>query len=226
MIFFIRRRISLSVLTEVTRQSGFAAYALSMASHKKRIAIFGGSFDPVHLGHLAMVEKAKNRFDLEQVIFVPCHQSPFKGATQASGEQRHQMLEIAIEDKDWKWASVSDYEISRPEPSFSWKTAEHFSKLHGDAELFWILGTDQWEVIEQWAQPDRLREMLKFIVVKRKGNEVISKEGWRFEKMEFNHPASSTAIRADLSGNASFLSENVLLFCQEYELYSKPEKEL
>lgn len=188
-----------------------------------KIAVFGGSFDPVHRGHLAMAEKAREEFGLAEVIFVPCYQSPFKGSTQADGEQRHRMLEIAIKETGWSWARVSNYEVSRPEPSYSWKTAEYFTEQNPGSELCWILGTDQWDMIEQWARPDRLRDLLNFIVVTRGGSDVVERENWRYGKMEFEHSASSTAIRNDLIGNAKYLTEAVLNFCQAENLYSAPE---
>lgn len=170
-----------------------------------------------------MVEKAREKFGLEEVIFVPCYQSPFKDATHASGAQRYRMLEIAIEETGWSWARVSDYEINRPEPSYSWRTAEYFSAQNPDAELCWILGTDQWDVIEQWARPDQLRDLLNFIVVTREGADVIEREKWQYQEMAFEHPASSTAIRNDLKNNANYLTTAVLRFCKAGKLYADSE---
>ncbi len=170
-----------------------------------------------------MAKKAREEFDLTRVIFVPCYQSPFKGTTTATGEQRYRMLQIAIEETGWTWAQVSDFEIARPGPSFSWKTAEHFFKQNPGAELNWILGSDQWEVIEQWAQPDRLRDLLNFIVVKRGKSSVMPRENWRYRKLDFDHPASSSTIRDDIDGNADYLTADILKFCRERKLYSARE---
>ena len=186
----------------------------------EKVAIFGGSFDPVHLGHLAMAEKAREQFTLSRVIFVPCNQSPFKGETRAGGEQRQRMLEIAIREKEWPWAGVSDYEISRPGPSYSWRTAEHFAEQFPGADLYWILGTDQWTQIEKWARPERLRELLRFIVVTRNGSKVMDRQDWKYEKMQFDHPASATAIRKDMKSALKFLPASVLKYCRANSLYS------
>ena len=168
-----------------------------------------------------MVEKAREQFSLSNVVFVPCNQSPFKGSTHATGEQRIRMLDLAIAEQEWDWATTSGVELVRAGPSFSWMTAEYFSRENPDAELHWILGTDQWEVIEKWACPETLRDLLKFIVVTRDGSEVTERNDWRLVKMEFDHSASSTAVRTDLKANSNFLTKAVLCFCEENELYKK-----
>ena len=174
-----------------------------------RIAIFGGSFDPVHCGHLAMAATARRLLALDEVVFVPCAVSPFKSGTVASGLQRREMLELAIGDAAMDWASVSGFELERPAPSYSWETAQHFSKSRPEVTWFWILGTDQWDQIDRWAEPEILRTLLHFIVFSRAGSVVAAKPGWRFTAVEFEHPASSTAIREDPGGHHSWLTPRV-----------------
>ena len=189
--------------------------------HGEKVAIFGGSFDPVHLGHLTMVERCREKFGLDRVLFMPCNQSPFKKSTHANAGQRFRMLEIALKDLEWAdWAEISEYEITRPGPSFSWQTAEYFSERMPDSELFWIVGTDQWDMIDRWAKPERLRELLSFIVVTRNGSKVVKRENWRYESMEFEHPASSTKIRSDSEKHSEWLTEGVQVYCREQGLYS------
>ncbi len=167
-------------------------------SGKHRIALFGGTFDPVHNGHLDLVARAKAECELDRVIFIPCAQSPFKTGrqTKADAEERFLMIGNAIAERGWQdWASASRYEIDRPPPSYSWQTARHFAAENPDAELSWILGTDQWDAIDRWSEPDLLRTLLSFIVVTRNGTVVQDRAGWREVSISFEHPASSTAIR-------------------------------
>ncbi|MCL4163509.1 UNVERIFIED_CONTAM: hypothetical protein GTU68_011004, partial [Idotea baltica] len=137
------------------------------SNHRQSVAILGGSFDPVHLGHLGMAATVMEHTAIDRVIFVPCFVSPFKSGTVASAEQRLEMLELAVRDSGWKWASVSRFEIERPDSSYSWETAEHFAGEMPEIDLYWIVGTDQWEQLDRWAEPEKLRSLLKFIVLTR-----------------------------------------------------------
>ncbi|MDF1811065.1 MAG: nicotinate (nicotinamide) nucleotide adenylyltransferase [Verrucomicrobiales bacterium] len=187
----------------------------------KRVAIFGGTFDPVHLGHIELVKRARELIDLQQVLFMPCWQSPFKGRTVASGEERFEMLQIAIQEQEVGiWTEVSDYEITRPGPSYSWQTAQFFTEQYPDTEWFWILGTDQWKQIDQWAEPDKLRALLQFIVVTRNHEEVQTRDGWSHSPISFSHPASATKIRNDFAKYHHWLSPGVIDFCEKRKLYA------
>ena len=97
-------------------------------SQPLRIALFGGSFDPVHLGHVQIARAARKALDLNLVIFIPCRQSPHKdrGAT-ADESERLEMLELAT--ADLPWAEVSDLETCLPPPSYSWITAETMHEI-------------------------------------------------------------------------------------------------
>ena len=107
---------------------------------RQRVALFGGSFDPVHRGHLFIAGRAVEACGLDRVIFVPCWKSPHKRGEQISdSEDRLAMLRLAT--AELAWAEVSEWEVSREEASYSWKTAEHFAQALGEGvELFWILG--------------------------------------------------------------------------------------
>ena len=184
-----------------------------------RVALFGGSFDPVHLGHLGMAETAREAACLDRVVLVPCFVSPFKDGTVASAEQRLEMLRIAIGERGGDWLDVTDWELRREKPSYSWETAEHFHSSSPETEWCWILGTDQWEEIERWAQPEKLRRLLHFLVLTRDGTMVRDRPRWRYTAIPFSHPASSTRIRADFAANREWLTPGVSAYCRETGLY-------
>lgn len=133
---------------------------------------------------------------LDSVIFLPCRQSPHKTeAAGASEGERLAMLQLAT--KDLPWALVSDWEYQQPIPSYSWKTAEAFVAQHPDAELFWLMGADQWRVFETWNRADYLAALVQFIVHARNGEQLGADEGALF--LSGDHPASSSQIRELLS---------------------------
>lgn len=194
-----------------------------MSSEKpaQRIALFGGSFDPVHLGHVAIAEAAVEQAKLDRLIFLPCRQSPHKlDRAPTAPEHRQAMLELACADLGQ--VEVSAWELEQDEVSYSWMTASHFSGQHPDAQLFWVLGTDQWDAITRWAKPDTLAELLTFIVFPR-GNEVASRHGFNHQTIDVKHPASSTEARARIArGEATdnLLAPEVADYIAEHGLYS------
>ena len=188
-------------------------------SSRRRSAIFGGSFDPVHRGHLAMARAALEVGGLDRVIFMPAAVSPFKKGTVASGEQRRRMIELSLGDEEMDWAEVSSFELNRPAPSYSWETARYFRESDPETSWFWILGTDQWEQIEKWAEPERLKTDLHFLVFSREGQIVAERPGWRHTAIPFAHPASSTAIRGDINAHRDWLTPGVEAFCEKEGIY-------
>jgi nicotinate-nucleotide adenylyltransferase len=187
----------------------------------QRIALFGGTFDPVHNGHLDLVALARKACSLDRAIFIPCARSPFKNIEPvASADDRCAMLDLAIAERGCSdWAVVSRFEIDRPPPSYSWQTASYFREtLPPDSRLHWIVGADQWEQIDRWAEPEKLRAWLDFIVVTRHGSPIQPREGWRATFLEFEHFASATAIRAG-RGKRDWLPGSVADFAEQHRLY-------
>ena len=181
---------------------------------RQRVALFGGSFDPVHRGHVFIGGRAVEACGLDRVIFIPCWKSPHKRGQEISdSEDRLAMLRLATAGLEW--AEVSEWEISREEASYSWKTAEHFAQLLGEGrELFWILGTDQWEVIESWARPERLAELVTFVVFPRDGV-AAQKPGFRMVPVDASFDASSTEIRRRVRAGEG-ISDQVEIGVGEY----------
>lgn len=166
-----------------------------------------------------MVRFAIKEAELDEVILVPCFVSPFKSGTEATGAQRFAMLELALRDAGIGAARVSSFEIGRDGPSYSAETATHFAEAFPEVEWHWILGTDQWDGIEDWSRPETLRRILGFLVLTRNGEPVKERPGWKYEALPFSHPASSTAIRADFKGHRDWITPSVLAYCEAEGLY-------
>lgn len=162
-----------------------------------KICLFGGSFDPVHSGHLSIAVAAKECAGLDRVVFLPAACSPFKTGKQTmfDGEARMNLLRLAIQE--FPWAEVSDLDLMLPPPSWSWRLVEHYRQSFPQAELYWLMGTDQWEQLHRWARFDYLVENLSFIVYHRT-TPPHPREGVRSIFISGDHPASSSAIREAL----------------------------
>jgi nicotinate-nucleotide adenylyltransferase len=130
-----------------------------------RVGIFGGTFDPVHVGHLAIANAALDEFGLDHVYFVPARRSPLKQhAPIATAEDRLAMLTAAIAGE--ARFRVSPVELDRKGPSFTVDTLE---TLRGEGELFLILGSDAYADFERWHEPARIRGLAAIVVAARPG---------------------------------------------------------
>ncbi len=130
-----------------------------------RLGVFGGTFDPVHVGHLAIALAALESAKLDRIVFVPARRSPLKGRGPAAGEaDRLLMLEAAV--KDEPRFAVSRVELEREGPSYTVDTLE---ALRADGELFLILGSDALADFPRWRSPERIRALAKILVARRPG---------------------------------------------------------
>ncbi|MEK7952465.1 nicotinate (nicotinamide) nucleotide adenylyltransferase [Luteolibacter soli] len=186
-----------------------------------RIALFGGTFDPIHLGHVEIARLAKELLELDQVRFLPCHTSPHKvGVTSAPAADRLEMARLAT--RDLPWAVVDDFDLSRPPPSYSYETAEEMARRFPGARLFWLMGADQWRALPRWKNPERLAGLVEFIVFARDGAPEPH-AGWTMHFLKGTHPASATAIRQALASEESdtpWLDPEVKNFIRLRHLYA------
>ena len=131
----------------------------------KRVGVFGGTFDPVHVGHLAIANAALDDLGLDRVYFVPARRSPLKEDRPiASAEDRLAMLTAAIANEPR--FRVSRVELDREGPSFTVDTLE---ALSGEGELYLILGGDAYADFERWREPERIRSLATIVLAARPG---------------------------------------------------------
>jgi nicotinate-nucleotide adenylyltransferase len=134
----------------------------------RRTGIFGGSFDPVHLGHLIAAQDALEGLALDRVVFVPAAQAPLReGSPGIAAPARLELLRLAIAgDPGFE---VSPIEIDRGGTSYSIETARALRVLWPDDRLFWIIGGDQAARLSQWRAIEELAGIVEFIVLERPG---------------------------------------------------------
>jgi nicotinate-nucleotide adenylyltransferase len=134
-----------------------------------RLGIFGGSFDPVHYGHLLLAECAREELSLDEVWLIPASVSPFKiGRVQAPGKDRLEMLKLAIGGHDSLVASA--VEIDRGDVSYTVDTLEQIARERPGAELFLLMGADSLHDLPNWRSPSRILQLATPAVVRRGGS--------------------------------------------------------
>jgi len=134
-----------------------------------KVILFGGSFDPVHRGHIEILRYVHEHIGAQKSILIPARRSPLKpNAPAASNAQRFDMLKLAI--KDYSDFEVSDIEFNLPEPSYSYHTISHFKQLYGgDTTLYWIAGADVAGELHRWYRIQDILNMCEMILVHRGG---------------------------------------------------------
>ena len=116
----------------------------------RKIALFGGTFDPIHLGHTTVAAGAAKRIGAEKIIFIPAKRSPLKGFFPIAGDRdRFEMISLAIAHS--KNFQVSDYELRKPDPSYTLETVRKFQSDYGDDTLiYWLIGADSIDELQLW----------------------------------------------------------------------------
>lgn len=145
-----------------------------MGDERRRIALYGGTFDPVHVGHLAVARNIAPLFALDEVLFIPAHVAPHKRDRNISPPlQRYAMLALATQDEPG--FHISTLELDAPERPFTVNTLARFSETLGErARLFFVMGADSWLEITTWRDWERVLALANHIVVTRPGYDLSS----------------------------------------------------
>lgn len=136
--------------------------------NRKRIGVFGGTFDPVHKGHLGLAREIKDTFSLDRIVFIPVYQSPHK-RDHSPSHSYHRLRMLARATESEPCFEVSDLEIERGGFSFTVDTLDALMKKEPGAEYFLILGLDAFLEIKTWKEYDRLWGMCHFVIGIRPG---------------------------------------------------------
>ena len=203
-----------------------------------RLGIMGGTFDPIHLGHLAIAERAGESLGLDSVLFIPAGEPWLRGGAKISpARHRLRMVELAVEGNPH--FSVSRIEIDRPGATYTVDTLEALREEYGDgAALFFIMGSDALQSIDRWKDPERLLELCSLAVFDRPGDGAAEALPGRllaqFPKLRDSAvwmgqspvDISSTGIRRRLSCGRSvrcLVPERVEEYIREHRLYDDGE---
>ena len=198
---------------------------------RMKIALFGGSFDPVHIEHTRYAQAAKDALHLDKLIVLPAGIAPHKAwGAFASGEDRLAMCRLAF--SDFPWAEVSDFEVLEQGKSYSYLTCRHFADLYPNDELFFLVGEDMLEDFFTWKNPDDILAHVRLAACGR-ANKLPASLHERFQArfhtdfltVPFTGEAvSSRLLRVDLAfgKRPKALDERVFDYACEHRLYAHP----
>lgn len=197
-----------------------------------KIGIMGGTFNPIHLGHLILSEYIRDEIGLDRVIFIPTGQAPHKDNSKiADGLHRKAMTELSIEDNSYFF--LSNIELERKEKSYTIDTIKELKEQYKDDTLIMIIGTDSLMSIESWKDSSKLLKQIDFIVadrISREKKDIIEEIKrlnlkYNIDIIHVDIPlleVSSTEIRDRVRKNKSIkylVKENVYKYILENNLY-------
>jgi nicotinate-nucleotide adenylyltransferase len=186
-----------------------------------KIGIYGGTFDPIHHGHLILAREAREQFGFQKVIFVPAAVSPFKSSPAASAQVRLSMLRAAI--KGEPGFELDDCELRRPPPSYAIDTIEEIRSRKRDAEIYYLIGEDNLTTLEKWHRFDELGKAVQFIVLDRTG----APPDHRYPIVHRKIDISATEIRKRVASGRSiryFVPQAVEEIIQREKIYQEQAK--
>jgi nicotinate-nucleotide adenylyltransferase len=190
-----------------------------------KIGFLGGSFDPVHFGHLMAAQDAFEQHQLDRLILVPAAQAPLKpNDVQSSGEDRLAMLRAAVE---WdRRFDISDVELRRGGVSYTIDSARYFRAKYPQDELYWIIGGDQLPKLHLWKEIEALAKLVEFIFLERPGFPVRAHPdipGLRLHRCDGHLLAiNSTELRERTRRGLSldyFVPHKAIVYIREQALY-------
>ena len=180
-----------------------------------KLGIYGGTFDPIHRGHLHLIEQVLSRDIVDRIILIPAGEPRLRSSEPtATGQQRREMCQVALKDLPLDIASrvdVNPIEILRSGPSYTIDTVEAIKQAYPDDELFLLLGTDAYQKIDEWHRAKDLSDLVEFVVIDRPdfpGRPTLDIDALNI---------SATSVR---SGDFSALSPSVSAYIKEHNLYA------
>ncbi|ALD66613.1 nicotinic acid mononucleotide adenylyltransferase [Spiroplasma cantharicola] len=192
----------------------------------KRIALFGGSFDPVHSDHINIIKSCKENLNFDEVWIMPAYVNPFKTLSTSSVTQRLDMLKIAVKDLDY--VKVKTYEISKQTSSFTYDTVKYYKTKYPEISFSFVMGSDQLDNFEKWDHFNQLIKEIDFKVFLRKkdfNQKIVDK--YNLQTFEFeNNFLSSTKIRNLVDLNLQIKEVNDYVNNNLMYLYERVENKM
>src|SRR3954447_146346 len=144
---------------------------MEQSTHVTRIGIFGGTFDPIHVGHLIVASEMRWVLDLECILFIPAAQPPHKTHQEITAD-RHRLAMVRLATADNKQFEVNEIELHRDGASYTADTLEELAGDHPQADLFFLMGEDSLRDLPRWHDPERIVRLAQIGVATRPGIDV------------------------------------------------------
>lgn len=199
----------------------------------KKIGLMGGTFDPIHIGHLILGETAYEQFHLDRVVYMPAGNPPHKRHREgrATDEERYEMVNLAIRNNPH--FAISDFEMTEDGYSYTYRTLEAIRKKHPDYELYFIIGADSLFDFDTWRMPQRICDNCVLIVATRNhtADDLLDRQiehvrntfSAHIEKLESeNIDCSSNMIREWVNEGRSiryYVTDPVIEYIQKHDIY-------
>lgn len=198
------------------------------------VCIFGGAFDPIHKGHIAIALSASNKFKFDKLLFMISKEPPHKSIHEISFSQRFNMVKLAISEFGDKF-DVTDIEERQNTISYTYNSLNILKKLYSNDKLFFLVGSDIFASIEKWYNYEKLFDLAYFIIGYRPGisfdsmikqvpnkikDKILKKDGIELFDIESIN-ISSSEIRNNIHKYIDYLPLNVANYILENNLYSK-----
>jgi nicotinate-nucleotide adenylyltransferase len=182
-----------------------------------KIALFGGSFDPIHIGHINIIKEAKSSLDIDKVFVIPTYLNPFKSKVFASTEDRVKWINSSL--NQISYVNIIDYEIKCAKPTPSIDTVKYIFSKYDIEKAYLIIGADNLASLSKWSKYNELKELVEFVVAKR-SNISISSE---YKILDIDVDIKSTEIRAlqKLDYLPIIIKDEVYKFYQKRKLMEK-----
>ncbi len=169
-------------------------------SNVQKIGLFGGSFDPIHLGHVEIAQMAIKEIPLDILVVMPAGKAPHKNGAFFSDELRLKMTQAAMADLNDDRINVSDWEMKQAQvngkTSFTVDTMRYLKKKYPGAELYLILGTDMFNTLSTWKDPEIIAANMKLVLVNRRG-EKLYKPRRKKDSVDINIYSPDVVISAE-----------------------------
>ncbi len=188
----------------------------------KKICFFGGTFNPVHNGHIELVKSLKDKLLCDEIVIMPNGNAPHK-ENETDKAHRYNMVKLAF--SDISYVTVSDYEVNKETPSYTWETLSYFKRIYPDSKIYFVMGMDNLYAFKTWKKPDKICELATLVFLGRSGFESDEKEIAHLKEQykadvitfPFDYKCSSTEVREKIS-KGEYIFNEISTFVFDYIL--------
>lgn len=187
-----------------------------------KIGLFGGTFNPLHKGHMNLVKKIHSKLNLDEIWIIPSFRTPNKSFFPERVEpiHRYKIIKKVLSSEKIKWLKLSDYELNQKRVSYTIDTVDYFKKLYPKDELYLLMGDDTYKQIESWRKYQSIIDKVNLVVYKREGLSLEEREKYKITYIDdIVYDISSTKVLSNL--NWDDIPKTARVYIAKHKLYLK-----